>query len=112
MEIDGPLLVSVIHDEQSMNRDLQVNFTQEFQSLPLNKRAAQFLDYVQSLRDELTKLTDDNDPTKQGMLTILQLAEELLPHIRNNEIPLEETINVTLESAVKVTNLLDSFSKH
>jgi hypothetical protein len=46
---------------------------------------------------------------RQGMTTILQICEQLQPHIDANELPLEETIVVNIQSHnpfgnIKITN--------
>ena len=43
------------------------------------------------------EVLEETDPNRQGMLTIQQIAEELLPHIESNEIPLEDAIIVKLQ---------------
>lgn len=42
-------------------------------------------------------ILEESDPNGQGMLTILQIVEQLLPHIESDEIPLEDAIIVNLK---------------
>jgi len=59
---------------------------------------------------EIHKL-DESDVNRQGMTTILQICEQLQPQIDANELPLEETIVVNIQSHnpfgnIKITNSL------
>ena len=103
MEIKGPIKLSIIDDDQSMNRELQLSFTQEFQDATVAERSKQFVDYINTLRQQIGEISDNNDATRQGLMTVLQITEELLPHIRNDEVPLQDTIAITIESGVKIT---------
>ena len=55
-----------------------------------------FQRYIHDLINDISRL-DPDDPNRRGMLTILQVAEQLMPHVEANEIPLEETIVISLQ---------------
>ena len=78
------------------DHELHLDFTAEFRVMNSAKQADAFKNYINSLINEISRL-DENDANRQGMLTILQVAEQLMPHIQANEIPLEETIVINLQ---------------
>lgn len=96
MEINGPLKIGVI-DTDSGNRELHLGFTAEFRAMNATQQNVAFRRFIAELSQEITQL-DEKDPNRQGMMTILQISEQLLPHIEANEIPLEETIVVDLQT--------------
>ena len=96
MEITGPLSIGVI-DNDTGGRELHLSFKPEFRILPLPQQAETFQAFIDTLKTEIQTLAE-TDPNRQGMLTILQICEQLKPHIDANELPLEETIEVTLQT--------------
>ena len=111
MEISGPLVVNIVYDEQSYKRELQINFTPDFQKLSAPDRTQQLGRYIDFLRNAVSSVKE-NKAEQQGILTILQITEELFPHVKNDEIDLNETISVTVESTLSVTTLLSSLTQH
>jgi len=95
MQIKGPLKIGII-DTDSNHRELRLEFTQEFKSLKLEQRCDSFHEFIHYLNTEISVL-EDSDPNRQGMLTIMQIVEQLLPHIESDEIPLEDAIIVNLK---------------
>ncbi|MGB5455520.1 MAG: transcriptional regulator [Gammaproteobacteria bacterium] len=95
MEINGPFKIGIQQNDLG-GQELHLDFTAEFRALNLAQQADTFQNYVRSLINEISRL-DQNDANRQGMLTILQVAEQLTPHIEANEIPLEETIVISLQ---------------
>ena len=96
MEISGPLSIGVI-DNDAGGRDLHLSFKPEFRILTLPQQSEEFQLFINTLNNEIHKL-EEGDSNRQGMLTILQICEQLKPHIDANELPLEETIEVTLQT--------------
>ncbi len=96
MEIKGPLNLGVI-DNDDGSRELHLDFTDEFRGLKPEKQSEEFHEFLLYLRSEIDIL-EDHDPNRQGMLAILQICEQAQPRIDANEIPLDETIVVKLES--------------
>ncbi len=96
MEISGPLTIGVI-DNETGSRELHLSFKADFRILTLPQQTETFQDFINTLNKEIHSL-DETDPNHQGMLTLLQICEQLKPHIDANELPLEETIEVTLQT--------------
>ena len=95
MQITGPFTIGTLQNDMG-NHELHLNFTAEFRAMNLAQQADSFQNYINNLINEIGRL-DENDANRQGMLTILQVAEQLMPHIQANEIPLEETIVISLQ---------------
>lgn len=96
MLIEGPLNISVT-DTDNGGRELNINFTTEFKALKLDQQSDSFHEFIHYLKTEIAIL-EEGDPNRQGMLTIQQISEQLLPHIESNEIPLDETIVVNIQA--------------
>ena len=96
MEISGPLKIGVI-DNDTGGREIHLDFKPDFRILNLQQQSASFQEFIKTLINEIHKL-DKSDPNRQGMSTILQICEQLQPHIDANELPLEETIVVNIQS--------------
>lgn len=96
MLIKGPLNISIV-DSDSSGSELRLEFTHEFKSLKMNERCDSFHEFIHYLKSEIDVL-EESDPNRQGMLTILQIVEQLLPHIEADEIPLEDAVIVNIET--------------
>ena len=104
MQIDAPFSVSVVENTESQTRELHLSFTQSFQNAPLEDRISLFTTHIKDLGINASGETDQQ--TLQGMNAILQISEQLLPHIIDNEIPLNEAIIVEIGSSSPFDNLL------
>ncbi len=104
MEIDGPLSISIVDNDTTGARELQLNFKADFRALDHEMRLVMFQKYISDLGKRIS-LTEEG-PDRQGMLTIQQLAEQLLPYLSSDEIPLEETIVVELQTGSPLGGLL------
>lgn len=109
MEIDGPLKIGIVTKDNSLDREIHVDFTDTFQSLTLSKQGQVFSQYVKQLKSQSEAIAEDNQE-RQGMLMVLQIAEQLAPHIRAGEIPLNETIVVEVNSESVLGNLISGRS--
>ena len=96
MEIIGPLNIGVL-DNDTGGRELHLSFKPEFRILKVQQQSEQFQTFIKTLINEIHKL-DETDDNRQGMTTILQICEQLQPHIDANELPLEETIVVNIQT--------------
>jgi hypothetical protein len=96
MEITGPLNIGVL-DNDSGGREIHLSFKADFRILNLQQQSQSFQEFIKTLINEIHKL-DEADVNRQGMTTILQICEQLQPHIDANELPLEETIVVNVQS--------------
>ncbi|MEJ2609760.1 MAG: transcriptional regulator [Candidatus Thiodiazotropha sp.] len=95
MLIEGPLKIGVLDDPGQPGRELHVDFTSEFQALGQEGQAATFSDYLKTLQNNITKLSEA-DPNRAGMLIVQQVAEQLLPHLASGDLELSETIIVEM----------------
>lgn len=96
MEITGPLNIGVL-DNDTGGRELHLSFKPEFRILNIQQQTESFQTFIKTLINEIHKL-DEADDNRQGMMTILQICEQLQPHIDANELPLEETIVVNIQA--------------
>lgn len=96
MLIEGPLKISVVDKADGLGRELHLDFTNDFRSLSLAKQSRAFQAYAVQLRETVSELQDDS-ANRQGMLTILQIVEQLLPHVASGDLVLEETIVVEIQ---------------
>ncbi len=96
MEITGPLNIGVL-DNDTGGRELHLSFKPEFRILNLQQQTESFQEFISTLINQIQKL-DASDVNRQGMTTILQICEQLKPHIESNELPLEETIVVNIQT--------------
>jgi len=106
MQIEGPFSINVVDKSDSPSRELHLTFTAEFQNFSLNQRTNEFTNYLNQLQQDIQ--TTDNDAEKQGMLTILQIAEQIFPHVESDEIPLQETIIIEMGPSSPFDDLLRS----
>ena len=96
MEITGPLKIGIL-DNDTGGREIHLGFKDEFRKLNQQQRTESFQEFIKTLVNQIHQL-DSSDSNRQGMATILQICQQLQPHINANEIPLEETIVVNIES--------------
>lgn len=96
MEITGPLNIGVL-DNDTGSREIHLSFKADFRVLNLQQQSESFQEFIKTLINEIHKL-DESDANRHGMTTILQICEQLQPHIDANELPLEETIVVNIQS--------------
>lgn len=106
MQIQGPFKITVIENTISQGKELHLMFTDNFQHLDHDNRVAEFNDHINILKQQIN--TTDDPATQQGMLTILQISEELLPHLVDDEIPLEETIIIEIGQTSPFDHILSS----
>lgn len=105
MQIDGPFTIQMIDNADSATRELHLGFTAQFQQLDSEKQLQQYRQYITQLQNDIAK-TDD-EANRQGMLTIQQVAEQLLPHMEQQEIPLDETIIIEMGPTSPFDDLLN-----
>ena len=95
MEINGPFKIGTMQNDMG-GHELHLDFTAEFRAMNIAQQADSFQKYISELTNEINRL-DEKDANRLGMVTVLQVAEQLMPHIEANEIPLEETIVISLQ---------------
>ena len=104
MQIDAPFSISIVDNPDSSTRELHLDFIESFKNAALDVRITQFKEHLTQLNSDL--LTESDENTKQGMLTILQVSEQLLPHIIQDEIPLDETIIIEIGPSSPFDNII------
>ena len=106
MLIEGPLTIEILDNSSADSRELEIKFTPEFQVLDLNARIERFKQHIDQLQKSIH--STDNPGEQQGMLAILQVCEQLLPHITTDEIPLTESITIEIGQTSPFDNILSS----
>ncbi|MCW8956261.1 MAG: hypothetical protein OQL09_05210 [Gammaproteobacteria bacterium] len=105
MQIEGPFTIRVVDNADNQSRELQLSFTQEYKAQEIEARIESFRQYIVNLQKSIEQ---ESDPAaQQGMLMILQISEQLLPHIETDEIPLNEMIAVEMGPASPFDHLLN-----
>ncbi|MFW2372176.1 MAG: hypothetical protein ACN4GM_03580 [Gammaproteobacteria bacterium] len=105
MQIEGPFTIQVIDNTDNQSRELQLSFTQEYQAQNTEARINTFRQHIADLQKNIAQ---ESDPAaQQGMLMILQISEELLPHIETDEIPLNEMIAIEIGPSSPFDQLLN-----
>ena len=106
MQIEGPFNISIIDNESSAGRELHVSFSTEFQQKNLEQRLEDFRQHISDLQQSIQQTEDE--ASRQGMLTILQISGQILPHLAEDEIPLEETIVIEIGPTSPFDHLLSA----
>jgi len=94
MEIQGPFTIAINDNSETGLRELHLGFKPGFQQAELTDRISTVKEHLATLNKDIAAETDPNN--QQGMITIAQITQELLPHLESNEIPLEETIVIEI----------------
>ncbi|MEJ2108085.1 MAG: hypothetical protein P8X48_12295 [Acidiferrobacteraceae bacterium] len=107
MDFIGPFRIGIMADASQSGHELHIDFTEEFRGLDLAERTAEFERYMDTLRREAVE-QPEGSRERQGMITVLQIAEQLAPHIAADEIVLSETIVVEIEAGNPLEGLFPS----
>jgi len=83
-----------VHDPQPKLRELHLSFTSEFQQMTVEQRLHALRTYIESMLAQ-AKSTDDTG-TQKGLMMVIELTEQLLPHIQSESMPLQETLIVEM----------------
>ncbi|QMU62214.1 MAG: transcriptional regulator [Gammaproteobacteria bacterium] len=106
MEIEGPLKFRIVTFDNSEDREVHVDFKQEFQDLDVQGQADVFLKHISSLHSQVAALNKEDEKERQGMLMVLKLLEELWPHVKAGEVSLDETIVGKVEAPSPLDQLI------
>ena len=104
MQINGPFSISIIDNSATQSRELHLKFKPAFQREALAARLKTLQGHINDLQQEVEQQAED--ATRQGMLMMLQIVEELYPHIEQDEIPLDETIVIEMGASSPLDKLL------
>ncbi len=94
MEIQGPFTIAISDNSDSGLRELHLGFKPAVQQQKLEERLSAIKNHLSELHKNINSESDANN--QQGMITISQIIEELLPHLEADEIPLDETIVIEI----------------
>jgi len=94
VEIQGPFTISINDNNETGLRELQLGFKPAFQQLNAEDRLTALREYISALQKDIEAETDTDN--QQGMMTIQQVAEQLLPHLEADEIPMDEIIVIEI----------------
>jgi hypothetical protein len=108
MLTEGPLNISLMETDTG-TRELHIDFSSDFKTLNIPERVEEIKKVINHLRAEIN-LLEESDPNRQGMLMILQITEEMLPHIETDNISLEETIVGEIQNSNPFGDLLSQAS--
>jgi len=90
VEIQGPFTIAVNDNSETGLRELHLGFKPAIQQADLKGRLSAVKNYLVELHKNIESESDTTN--QQGMITISQIVQELLPHLEADEIPLDETI--------------------
>lgn len=96
MLIEGPMKISVADPANGQGRILAIAFTPEFQALGVEQQASEFSTYLQALEEGIASLAED-DPNRQGMRIVQQIADQLAPRIASGDLSTEETMTIQID---------------
>ncbi len=96
MDIEGPIRVAVVEPSPEGNYELHIRFTEEFQQQDPAQQGPAFRDYLGQLFKDVQQ-PDLDDRTRQGMLLIQQVCEQLLEPIESGDLPLSEPLVVEIQ---------------
>lgn len=93
MSVTAPFSISV-QDPSPDLRELHFSFTTEFQQMSVEQRLETIRAYIESLLRQSQTLHDANE--QKGLMTVIEISEQLLPHIQSDSLPLEQTLVVEM----------------
>ena len=97
MEFEAPFTAQLVEQDNSNLRKLQLKFPPEFQQLDISAQSAAMLAYITELHQQ-ARAAEEGGAEQQGMLIVLQIAEQMLPHIQSGEMDLSQTVEVEVAS--------------
>ncbi len=94
MTIKVPFNIGFNENAEAQTGEIHLSFTEEFQSMPQQQRIKIYKAYLQHLIAQAQMSIDEN--SQKGIITVLQIADQLFPHLEAEQIPLQETIIVEM----------------
>ncbi len=88
-----PFNISV-HDPKPQLRELHLSFTAEFQNMQVDQRLQAMREYIESMLLQAKSTSDEG--TQRGLMMVIELSEQLMPHIQTDSMPLHETLIVEM----------------
>jgi len=109
MDVTVPFDISV-HDPKPDLRELHFSFTDDFQVMSVDDRLETLRAYVASLIKQAQALEDIE--SQRGIITVIEITEQLLPHIQANNLPLQEVLIVEIGTAAEGESLDELLGKN
>lgn len=106
--------MNIVDDEALDKRTLEISFIEDFQQLQHDQQLSELKSYIQRLYQNAQTL-NKGQADRQGVLMIMQICEELLPHIQQQDIDLNETIELEMSpggGTSEVSVSLSDFGVH
>jgi len=94
MAIKIPFNIGFNENKQVSTGEIHLSFTAEFQGMDKDQRVKVYKAYLEHLIAQAQLAEDEN--SQKGIITVLQIADRLFPHLQADQIPLQETIIVEM----------------
>lgn len=105
MSIKIPFNIGFNENIQSRTGEIHLSFTEEFQAMEQEQRVKIYRAYLEHLIAKAQMAKDEN--SQKGVITVLQIADQLFPHLQAEQIPLQETIIVEMGENAEGSSLDD-----
>jgi hypothetical protein len=106
MLIEGPMNITIADPADGQGKVLAIQFTPEFQALGLAEQGRVFGEYLEQL-SQLMQSGETDPRNRAGMAIVHQFSEQLLPHIENGDLALEERIVLQIRREDQAVALVD-----
>ena len=90
-------------------RELHFSFTPAFQNMDVDQRLETLRAYIESLVKQSKSMQEES--AQRGVITVIQITEQLLPHIKSDSLPLNETLIVELGEDAEGSSLDELLSQ-
>ena len=97
-----PFSISV-HDPKANLREMHLAFSAEFQIMSVEQRLECLRAYLESMLTQAKTVTDA--ASQRGLMMVIELTEQILPHIQSDAMPLHETLIVEMGEAADGSSL-------
>ncbi len=94
MAVKIPFHISLNDNLQSQTKEIHFTFTEEFKAMSQEQRVKTYKGYIEHLIAQAQLAKDDEG--QKGIITVLQIAEQMFPHLQSEQIPLDQTIIVEI----------------
>lgn len=92
-----------VEDPNPQLRELHLSFTDAFKQMTVEQRLESLRSYIESLVKQSPAMKDI--ASQKGVMTIIQITEQLLPHIQADNMPLDETLIVEMGEGAEGSTL-------
>lgn len=108
MDVPAPFNISV-HDPKPGLRELHLSFTANFQLMAVDERLETMRAYIEFMLTEARTVKDEG--AQRGLMMVIELTEQLLPHIQSGSLPLQETLIVEVGDGADGSSLNELLGK-